>query len=155
MKFVVYGVLICMPQYAGSACCPTVNPQLRQLQVLTKYLERNLAPKAVPAKKLAPFIIKLSKQYGVDPMLVARVLILESRGLANATNGSDFGIMQVNYKHGISRECLYNWRCNLTYGARYLARATRPCQYNLGLNRNLTKYSTACARYERKLAVAK
>lgn len=147
-------ILLLTPMIAEPACVSefTVNKHVNQLKDLTRYIEKNSAKRAVPAKKLAPVILRLSKKYNVDAKLIANVMLLESRGIATVVNGRDTGLMQIRDVHGLSSKCLLTWECNLEYGVRYLAQTSRPCQYNLGLNRNLTIYNKACLRYEANLA---
>lgn len=88
----------------------------------------------------------------VQPVLLAKVIIIESRCKPDAYNAEsdDAGIMQLNRVHGLSDTCRFNWRCSLEHGARLLAQARRPCEYNLGRIGAMRNPET-CLRYEKKL----
>lgn len=133
------------------------------LNVITAMLTGHLAPGAVPPKVLAPAIIEAARAHNVDPKLIARIVIIESRGKADAYNAKtgDYGLMQLNkatiLAYGISETCVKNWRCNLIKGTKVLAdmlsmKGARSCVYNLGPKGRFKKYETACVRYETKLA---
>jgi hypothetical protein len=133
--------------------CGPLGP-VKTLMSLKRYLEPRLAPGAIPATILAPAIRKASTKFGVDERTVASVLILESRGLPNAISKThDFGIMQINSSHGLSKKCLKDWHCNLNFGVFLLAHTTRPCEYNLGPKGKFHRYKSLCELYERKLAL--
>lgn len=132
---------------------------LLQLQLL-----KHSAPGAVAAEPLARAVYKLSEQYDVDPELVVKIIIVESKGRAGAINkkSSDYGIMQVNkstaWLYGFSNECLMNWRCGLEAGIIVLSdlqdsKKYRHCSYNTGLK--WEKKITACRKYESLLALVK
>ena len=127
------------------------------IEVLTTLIMAHAAPGAVPTQELAAAIVQESARQGVDARLVAQILLQESRGKANAYNkaSKDHGIMQINEKTAkaanISQECLKNWRCNLRQGVRIIAKAHRPCAFNLG-NTGAKKWTKSCIKYETKLA---
>ena len=127
------------------------------LQALITFFGIHSAPAAIPAPELAAAVLQESKAAGVDSILVAKVIMQESRGVATSTNKrtKDFGLMQVNEKTakglGITKACLENWRCNLRQGVKLLAKANRPCAYNLG-NAGSKKWPKSCIKYELKLA---
>ena len=133
------------------------------LAAVTAILVGNLAPKAIPASVLAPAIIKAAQNHDVDPKLLARIVIVESKGLPTAFNAEtgDHGLVQINSKtaalYNISSSCLNNWRCNLDAAALILSdlmqmKNARACLYNLGPKGRFVKYAAACNRYESKLA---
>lgn len=120
------------------------------------------AKSSVPAKQLAPAIVKLSKKYGEDPILVTQIILLESRGKANAhnTKTKDYGLMQINEKTILAKHLdmsrIFNWRYNLEAGVRILSELRkkdrfRPCMWNIGVVGS-KKYPRVCERYERKLS---
>lgn len=117
----------------------------------------NLAKDAVPAKQLAAEVQWVSAQAGVDPELVARIIIIESRGRPKAFNDKthDYGLMQLNDKtmksYGISMKCALNWKCNLKMGVRILSEVNRPCRYNVGTGSLIGARLRNCLKYEKKL----
>lgn len=127
------------------------------LQALITFFGIHSAPAAIPAPELAAAVLAESKAAGVDSTLVAKVIMQESRGMATATNKrtKDFGLMQINEKTAaglkITKECLNNWRCNLRHGVKLLAKASRPCAYNLGAA-GAIRWPKSCIKYETKLA---
>ncbi len=135
---------------ANAGCSGAFVPKsLNDIKAIEAFLKPRLAPKAVPAKLLAPEIKRLSKLFGVPGIVIAKVLIVESRGIASAQSSTgDYGIMQVNAVHQVSQRCLNDWKCNLAFGVYLLSRVKKTCQYNTGLHGSLR----ACAAYERKLA---
>ncbi len=134
------------------------------LATVTAILVGNLAPGAVPAKELAPAIVEASRAYRVDAKLIARIVVVESRGIATATNSrtQDYGLMQVNkttqIAYGFTDVCLKDWRCNLLAGTKVLhdllaMKGSRPCVFNIGPRGRFLKYKVVCERYELKLAM--
>lgn len=127
------------------------------IEVLTTLIMAHAAPGAVHPHELATAILQESSAQGVDARLVARIMLQESRGKANAYNkrSKDSGIMQINERTaqdlGITKECLQNWRCNLRQGVRILTKAKRPCAYNLGAV-GAKRWPKSCIKYETKLA---
>lgn len=129
------------------------------MELLIALLLNNLGPGAVPKAQLATAIIEVSNKYKVDPVLVAKIIVVESRGNPKAFNKrtQDYGLMQINVNTarslGITQTCLFNWRCNLEQGAKILSSFNRPCRYNVGTTKVLAgKRLQNCIRYERKLA---
>lgn len=107
---------------------------------------------AVPAHELAHAIVAEAAVAGVDPVLVAKVVMVESRGRPDAVSETgDIGLMQINPVHGVPEDCLLDWRCNLKAGVAVLAqfKRHRPCAYNVGY-RYRTRM-TKCLLYERRL----
>lgn len=51
----------------------------------------------------------------IDPELMVRIAKAESNFKPNAYNpiSHDYGIFQISYIHKISKECLYDYRCNI------------------------------------------
>jgi hypothetical protein len=110
-------------------------------------------------EEMSKAIIQQSHAYHVDPILVTKVLIVESHGNTDAYNAKthDHGLMQLNdrtlLQHNISLQCAYNWWCNLEQGIKLLSKAKRPCAYNLGNRGSQDKSKTKqCLRYEKKLS---
>lgn len=126
-------------------------------EAILALLIAHAAPQAVEPAKLAHEIMVVSKQYNADPELLTRIILVESRGIANAYNShsADHGLMQINSRtaraYGIPHSCLYDWKCNLRAGARLVAKLRRPCHYNTGAV-GAKKYPKQCLRYEKNLA---
>lgn len=113
------------------------------------------------AKAPAPFetavlIINIAREENVDPMLLAKVIVVESRGNPTAVNKKtrDYGIAQINLKSHpqVSYKCAMNKACGLRAGAKILAKTIRPCQYNVGKKTLNEIRLKKCLQYERKLA---
>lgn len=114
------------------------------------------AAKGIDVAELSAAIKHESAVAKQDPVLITRLVLLESRGVAHAHNkkSNDKGLMQVNKIHKISNECAFNVRCNLRAGIKILkdmkrSSRFRPCSYNLG--NKVDKYKKTCNDYERKL----
>lgn len=134
-----------------------------EAQNITDLLRRHASPSAVPVLSLSNEIHRLAKLYDVPELLIARVLLQESRGVEWAFNekSADNGLMQINTGTadflGLDFDCLYNWKCNLEAGVRILATVKhKPCLYNVGL-RGLKslKGRQKCFAYEQKLEAIK
>lgn len=132
------------------------------LTLITTMLIANSAPGAVDAKLLAPAIIQTARKYRLSPVLLTRIVLVESRGVATAYNvrTQDHGLVQINERtrvaYKISIGCVRNWKCNLDASARILADMLkmgggRACTYNLGPKGRFSKYQKACLTYESKL----
>jgi soluble lytic murein transglycosylase-like protein len=132
------------------------------MEAILAILVDNMHPKAVQAENLAAAIYWESMQAGVDPELVARIVVVESSGRERAVNygTADFGLMQINKRtaqaYSVSQQCLMNWKCNLKAGIKILAdmqriSPDRPCMYNLGPKGRFKKYKNKCSKYEQKL----
>lgn len=101
------------------------------------------AAKGVDVAELSAAIKHESAVAKQDPVLITRLVLLESRGLSQARNKKtdDRGLLQIN-KHTASAyklnsDCLYDMRCNLRAGIKILkdmkrSSRFRPCSYNLG-----------------------
>jgi hypothetical protein len=104
----------------------------------------------------AQLITQISQEENVDPILLAKVVITESRGNAQAINqkSKDYGIAQINLKSHpqVSYKCAMDKVCGLRAGAKILAKASRPCQYNVGKAKLTEIRLKKCLQYERKLA---
>lgn len=116
------------------------------------------APGSVDAHRLAPAIIAVSAKYNLDPELVTRIILTESRGRANAINlkTEDYGLMQINIKTatamGVSKQDLMVWQKNIQIGAKVLSQMDRICRYNVGTAKLQGPRLERCTKYERKLA---
>lgn len=121
-----------------------------------RIIKTHSAKGAVPAKELAKEIIFVSSLYKIDPIIYAKIIMVESRGRANAFNpkSKDYGIAQINHRVaanlGVTEGCLKDWRCNLIVGATILRKKPRPCGYNLGYR--IKTRMKLCLQYEQKLA---
>lgn len=128
------------------------------LDLVLLLLLKHGAPGAVPAKELAPAIIAISEQYNLDPIQVTQIILVESKGKANAINKTshDYGLMQIHdvtaKAYGASKTCLMLWRCNLGVGVLILSDLSRTCRYNVGSGPLLGRKLTNCLTYEHKLA---
>lgn len=137
------------------ACTTAECKLIKSINEIESKLKRHSSPKAVPAKVLAPVILKLSRTYNVDPLLVVRIILIESRGIEKAYNkhSNDYGIAQIHLrgknKTKANVACAMNWQCGLEMGIKILAKAHRPCAYNQG---NKVRNIILCHTYERKLA---
>lgn len=119
------------------------------------------SPEAVPASLLCPAILDSAKEHSVDPYLVTRIMLHESKGVEYAYNSKtqDYGLMQVHLAtarhYGFTETCLQDWRCNLDVGVYILAemlhgKHARACSYNVGSHFE-TKMKS-CLTYEASLA---
>lgn len=118
---------------------------------------------AVPTHDLQIAIRKVAIKYKQDPVLIAKIVMLESGGIANAENkvSNDYGIMQLNRRtsqlYFITEACVNDWRCNLDAGVMILADLSRYetfrlCSYNIGPRRPKAARLIKCLKYEQKLA---
>lgn len=133
------------------------------VEVITALLIANSAPGAIPAEVLAPAIMQAAVKHRVSAVLLTRILLVESRGVANAYNPitQDYGLLQINERtrrsYGLTNRCMANWRCNLDAGAMILADllaidGSRACTYNIGPRGRFAKYKEPCERYEHRIA---
>ena len=133
------------------------------IEVITALLVTYSAPGAISATELAPAIIETANKHNLSPILLTRIILIESKGLPGAFNADtiDHGLLQINERtraaYGLTDTCVRDWRCNLDAGAKILAdmlamEGSRPCVFNVGPRGRFKKYETACLRYERKLA---
>jgi hypothetical protein len=141
--------------------CPCVSltcKNQKAIESILKQLETHGAKDMVNPKELAPAILHMSQYYNVDYRVITKVLLLESRGRANAYNKRtrDYGLMQVNIRtaeyYNVSKKCLADWRCNLRIGVEILKKAKRACNYNVGNSKLTHARMKRCLIYERKLA---
>ncbi len=129
------------------------------LESLVALIVAHSAYGAVPARQLAAAIVQETAGTGLNPMLIAQVVLQESRGVPQAYNArtADYGLMQINHrtaaKLNIGYDCLWNWRCNLKHGVAIMATYDRPCRYNVGTGTMVGRRLQNCLRYERKLAL--
>lgn len=133
------------------------------LELITSLLLSNASPQAVPADVLAPEILRVAQKRQVSAIMLTRIILVESRGVANAKNDEteDYGLLQINERtrssYGFTRACLKDWKCNLDAGAQILSDLLmmdggRVCAYNLGPKGRFKKYREHCLNYERKIA---
>ncbi len=132
------------------------------IDLIYSLLLTHSAPTAVSPKLLAPAILKIAKKYDEDPILITQIIIVESKGKPNAYNPytQDYGLMQIHLdtaiEHGLTEQCLYDWKCNLNAGVKILSKMRKSvdfqkCVWNTGLQGS-KKYPKACAKYEWALA---
>ncbi len=114
--------------------------------------------KAPTPFETAVLIVNIAREENVDPMLLAKIVVIESRGNPSAINKrtKDYGIAQINLKSHpqVSEACAMNKACGLRAGAKILARAKKPCAYNLGAKGSLNN-PKSCLQYHLKLANVK
>lgn len=153
--------VLLIPTATWSECgCNEACKTIKAIKNIEYKLKRNSSPKAVPADKLAPVILKLAREYELEPDLITRIILLESKGEEKAYNRhtKDFGLMQINARtakaYGLSRTCLMAWKCNLEAGIRILSDIGdgRVCRYNVGSKPLKGLRLKSCLKYERKLA---
>lgn len=131
------------------------------IKTIMAMLVAHSAPGAINPKYLAPAILKEAKYFNEDPILITQIILLESKGKADAINikTKDFGIMQVNIKTAaamhLDTACLLDWKCNLHEGVRILSKMDLPCQFNVGTKRLVGKRLLNCLKYANKLATIK
>ncbi len=111
--------------------------------------------KAPTPFETAVLIVNIAREENVDPMLLAKIVVIESRGNPSAINKrtKDYGIAQINLKSHpqVSEACAMNKACGLRAGAKILAKTKRPCHFNLG-KIGAKRNPKSCLQYERKLA---
>lgn len=131
------------------------------LQTIMALLIAHSAPGAISAKYLAPAIMKEAKYFNEDPILITQIILVESRGKADAINMKthDFGLMQINLKTAaamhLDTACLLDWRCNLRTGVQILSKLNTACAYNVGTGYLKGKKLENCLKYSNKLAMMK
>lgn len=152
-------LLLLLPSISGSDCGP-IDVNKRVIKAIEQILKRNSSKKAVPPAILATEIKRLSDAYGVSPYTIARIILVESRGLPYAYNKrtNDYGLMQLNSHtmkaYGITKRCALTWQCNLEAGIMILSEISdgRICRYNVGSGKLKTEKLKRCLKYEHKLA---
>jgi soluble lytic murein transglycosylase-like protein len=77
------------------------------------------------AERLAPLIHAKAVKYGHDPLLIARLIKLESDFNVRERTGDAMGLMQIRKGHARHGEDLYDPETNLEFGCRILAEYTR------------------------------
>lgn len=123
--------------------------------IILSLLIKNCAVDGVAPERLARVIVETAESEGQDPVLVAKIIVVESSCRAGAMNAKthDVGIMQINEttarNMGVDRTCLLNWKCNIKTGVEVLSGFRRPCSYNVG--NKVSKRMKSCLRYERRL----
>jgi soluble lytic murein transglycosylase-like protein len=75
---------------------PLVTAQRKAIAALFTRINKNLA--AEKAERYASHVLDAGKLFGVDPLVLASILVRESRANASAKNRSNIGLMQVNWK---------------------------------------------------------
>lgn len=119
------------------------------------------ASKAVDPTVLAGVIYTISNAYAVDPVLVTKIMLVESKGVQWAYNkrGPDYGLMQLNWRtlraYNVPRAHRFTVEHNIEVGVQYLAQLMqrkdfKPCMYNLGPT-GAKKHPKSCLTYTRKL----
>lgn len=148
---------------ASADTCPCKTSKCRSneaIKAISEQLKRKASPHAVPAKILAPVILRASLKYGINYRLLTSVILLESRGVASAYNKKtkDYGLGQINIKTakamGLSMTCLLTIECNVYATASIISTINdgNICVYNLGTRRLIGLRLIKCNAYERKIA---
>jgi soluble lytic murein transglycosylase-like protein len=75
---------------------PLVTAQRTAIAGLFARMNRNLGPEK--AERYANHVLEAGNLFGIDPLIVASILVRESRANASAKNRSSIGLMQVNWK---------------------------------------------------------
>lgn len=75
---------------------PLATAQRKVIAGLFTRINRNLG--AEKAERYASHVLDAGKLFGVDPLVLASILVRESRANASAKNRSNIGLMQVNWK---------------------------------------------------------
>ena len=75
---------------------PLVTAQRKAIAALFCRINKNLG--AEKAERYADHVLDAGRLFGVDPLIVASILVRESRVNASAKNRSNIGLMQVNWK---------------------------------------------------------
>jgi|ERR1019366_894228 hypothetical protein len=157
MKTLIVLSLFIGQQVATVDC---ISDSFKAIRAIEQTLKRNSNKKAVPAAKLAPAILRLSQEYDVDAMTIARIIMVESKGMEKAYNKrtQDYGLMQLNVHsmahYGISKVCAMHWECNLEAGIMLLSEISdgRTCRYNVGSGKLIKGKLRRCIAYENKIA---
>lgn len=112
------------------------------------YAYLRLATSEATARKLATPLTQAALRHGLPPLLVARLVVRESGGNAQARSGHCIGLMQVNASLWCKPwENPYRVADNLNAGCRLLARLKRRyprweqalTAYNFGENHHVTR----------------
>lgn len=91
------------------------------------------------AERFAPIINEKAKKYHLDPLLVARLIKLESDFNPKERSGKDaIGLMQVRQGHAKHGEDLYDPRTNIEFGCRILQEYTQ--QFDGDMHKGLSAY---------------
>jgi soluble lytic murein transglycosylase-like protein len=75
---------------------PLVTAQRKAIAALFSRMNRNLG--AEKAERFAGHVLEAGTLFGVDPLVVASILVRESRANPSAQSRSNIGLMQVNWK---------------------------------------------------------
>jgi len=91
------------------------------------------------AEAYAPIINRKAKKYHLDPLLIARLIKLESDFNPDETSGMDaIGLMQVRQGHARHGEDLYDPETNIEFGCRILHEYTQ--EFGGDLHKGLSAY---------------
>lgn len=91
------------------------------------------------AERYAPLIQRKAKKYHLDPLLIARLIRLESDFNPHELSGRDaMGLMQVRRGHARHGDDLYDPETNLEYGCRILHEYAQ--EFGGDMNRGLSAY---------------
>ncbi len=160
VSFVLFLSVLTSAQSERCVCKTSLCRTNEAIKAISEQLRKKASPRAVPAKLLAPAILRASLKYGLDYHLLTSVVLLESRGIEKAYNRrtKDYGVGQINIHTanslGLTMTCLMNYNCNLDATAKILSSISdgNICRYNVGTGKLIGKLLKTCHSYERKLA---
>ncbi len=146
---------------AAPAEDPLVVAQRTAIAGLFARMNKKLGPEK--AERYAAHVLEAGKLFGVDPLVIASILVRESRANASAKNRSNIGLMQVNWKAHASNlsqafpsikklEDLFNPRNNILAGAWIFS-----CYHKSSggdLSKSLKKYVGGGSKYVEKVMSA-
>ncbi|MBO9541751.1 lytic transglycosylase domain-containing protein [bacterium] len=120
-KFVVLPLLLiglALPATAASQA-PSLAKDDPVVRFITSHYGR------AKAERFAPLIHEKATKHGHDPLLIARLIKLESDFQPRERTGDAMGLMQIRKGHARRGEDLYDPATNLEFGCRLLAEYTR------------------------------
>lgn len=126
ISLIIGGLLIA----AGASHAFTTYDYESNIERLREYLRRKYYIRGKTLDnliKLIPYIVRISKKYGIDPAITLSVIIHESRGNPHVVSSvGAIGLMQImpgtaRQVCGLSPEELYDPYKNIECGVKYLA----------------------------------
>lgn len=153
MKTILFMLFTISTQTYADCNSYKLHTQLRKLFEFNKV--------KTDAAQLATVVQREACYFKVNPILVAKIIIIESNGDIHAYNSKshDYGLMQINEstaeEYKVPADCLLDLECHVHHGVYILAALTdrrnfRPCMWNVGPAGVVAHYK-ACVQYERKL----
>lgn len=105
------------------ATATSQSPALAKDDPVVRFIASNYG--RAKAERFAPIIHLKAAKYGHDPLLIARLIKLESDFQPRERTGDAMGLMQIRKGHARHGEDLYDPATNLEFGCRLLAEYTR------------------------------